>query len=407
MHPPSELRKYWPLVLACAVGVGCSAIALPFYTIGVLVEPFQDAFGWSRTDIQTAILFSSGCGALSAPIIGTLIDRYGPRAVAIPGVIGLAVAFFAGSFITPALWSLYLAYGAMSLLGAGTNPTTWTRAIAGTFTQQRGLALGLALTGTGACAIFAPQYALWLRDAYGWQAVFYGLSALTFGLALPITLIAFRDREQAAETSAPQHRWGIPLHQAIRSYRFWVLLGSIFIIYLAISGIIPNLIPALTDRGFSPSEATNVASTIGISLVFGRLLIGYLVDKFWAPMIAAIATSLPVAACVLLLTTTDVTQATLAAVLIGIAAGAELDLLAFFTAKYFGLRHYAKLYGVFYIALALAGGAAPTLFAISYDLYGSYDASFIIAAILFALGTLLVLCLGRYPDPETREALAS
>lgn len=405
MHPPSELRRYWHLVLACAVGVGCSAIALPFYTIGVLVEPFQAAFGWSRTDIQTAILFSSGCGALSAPIIGFLIDRYGARALAIPGVLGLALAFFAGSFITPALWSLYLVYGAISLLGAGTNPTTWTRAIAGTFHQQRGLALGLALTGTGACAIFAPQYALWLRDSYGWQAVFYGLSALTLCLALPITVLAFKEQRNSPGAPTPQQQWGIPLAQAIKSYRFWVLLGSIFIIYLAISGIIPNLIPALTDRGFTPSEATNVASTIGISLVFGRLLIGYLVDKFWAPMIAAIATSLPVAACLILLTTTDVTEATFAAILIGIAAGAELDLLAFFTAKYFGLRHYAKLYGVFYIALALAGGGAPTLFAISYDMYGSYEASFIIAAVLFALGTLLVLCLGRYPEEEASDPI--
>lgn len=397
MQSGSELRKAWPLVLACAVGVGCSAIALPFYTIGVLVEPFQSAFGWSRTDIQTAILFSSGCGALSAPLIGVMIDRYGARAIAIPGVIGLAGAFLLGSLITPEIWTLYAAYAAMSLLGAGTNPTTWTRAIAGTFTHQRGLALGLALTGTGACAVFAPQYALWLRDSFGWQAVFYGLAALTLGLALPITLMAFREGGREGPQTSKEQQWGMTLHQAIRSYRFWILILSIFSIYLAISGIIPNLIPALTDRGFSASDATNIASTIGIALVFGRLLIGYLIDKVWAPLVAAIATSLPIIACVILISTTDVTQAIIAAGLIGIAAGAELDLLAFFTAKYFGLRHYAKLYGVFYIALALAGGAAPTLFAVSYDRYGTYDASFIIASILFALGACLVLCLGRYP----------
>lgn len=401
MARPSELRQYWPLVLACAVGVGCSAIALPFYTIGVLVEPFQQSFGWGRTDIQKAILFSSGCGALSAPLIGVLIDRHGARAIAIPGVIGLGIAFLAGIFISPSLWTLYAVFAAISFLGAGTNPTTWTRAIAGTFRHQRGIALGFALVGTGVCAILAPQYALWLRDSYGWQAVFIGLAALTFLLALPITLVAFRERSDTAATAERPPEWGIALGDAIKTYRFWVLLLSIFVIYLAISGIIPNLIPALTDRGFSAAQATNVASAIGIALVFGRLVIGFLIDKFWAPLVAAIATSLPIAACLILLNTTDIWVATGCAVLIGIAAGAELDLLAFFTAKYFGLKHYAKLYGVFYVALAIAGGSAPALFAMSYDRTGTYDASFIMSAALFATGALLVLTLGKYPrEPE-------
>lgn len=404
MASQSELRQAWPLVFACAVGVGCSAIALPFYTIGVLVEPFQQSFGWGRTDIQKAILFSSGCGALSAPLIGILIDRYGARAVAIPGVIGLSLAFLAGVFISPALWTLYAVFAAISFLGAGTNPTTWTRAIAGTFSRQRGLALGLALTGTGICAILAPQYALWLRDAYGWQAVFVGLAVLTALLALPVTLIAFKERTAMTTDKGLTPEWGIPLGEAIKSYKFWVLLASIFVIYLAISGIIPNLIPALTDRGFTPTQAANVASTIGFALVFGRLVIGFLIDKFWAPLVAAIATSLPIAACLVLLSTTDIWVAMGCAALIGVAAGAELDLLAFFTAKYFGLKHYAKLYGVFYIALAIAGGSAPALFAMSYDRTGRYDTSFIISAILFGAGALLVLTLGRYPADSAEQA---
>jgi MFS transporter, OFA family, oxalate/formate antiporter len=85
--------------------------------------------------------------------------------------------------------------------------------------------------------------------------------------------------------------------------------------------------------------------------------------------------------------------------LIGIAAGAELDLMAFFASRYFGLRHYAKIYAILYAILAIAGGAAPMLFARLYDTSGSYSISFQIATALFLVGAVLPLLLGRYPTP--------
>lgn len=401
----SELYNGWPLVLACAIGVGCSAVALPFYTIGVLTSPLQDAFGWSRTQIQTAIVFSTGFGAITAPAIGLLTDRYGARAVALPSVFLLALAFAVTAMLTAQIWTLYAAYAAISILGAGTNPTTWTRAIAGQFSRQRGLALGLALTGTGLCAVFAPQYALWLRESYGWQAIYWGLAVLVVCCALPVTAFFFKERQKspadrATLPTAHGRETGLTLSQAIRGYRFWVLLSSIFAIYLAVSGVIPNLVPAMTDRGLSVQQATNVVSVIGLAIIFGRFGIGLLIDFFWAPMVAAIATFLPVIACVLFITVDDPELLMLAAILTGLAAGAELDLLAFFTARYFGLQHYARIYGVFYIALAVAGGAAPPLFAFSFDLVGSYQVAFIGAAVLFAFGAGIILTLGGYPEFE-------
>ena len=74
-----ELRRGWLLILASSIGVICSSIVLPFYTIGALVKPLTAEFGWSRADVQLGILFSSGLGALTAPLIGWLSDRYGPR----------------------------------------------------------------------------------------------------------------------------------------------------------------------------------------------------------------------------------------------------------------------------------------------------------------------------------------
>ena len=83
--------------------------------------------------------------------------------------------------------------------------------------------------------------------------------------------------------------------------------------------------------------------------------------------------------------------------LIGLAAGAELDLLAFLAARYFGLANYARIYALFYAALAVAGGFAPLLFAEVYDAFDSYDLAFYVGAGLFAFGSLIMLTLGKYP----------
>ncbi len=119
--------------MAACTGVICSSIVLPYYSIGALVVPVTSEFGWTRAQFQAAILFSSGLGALTAPIVGWLIDRYGARQIALPGLAGLAVGFFIAASMGGQLWMLYLAYGAMALLGAGTIPVTWTRTIAANF----------------------------------------------------------------------------------------------------------------------------------------------------------------------------------------------------------------------------------------------------------------------------------
>ena len=368
----SELRRGWLLILASAIGVICSSVVLPFYTIGALVKPLTAEFGWARADVQSAILFSSGLGALTAPIVGWLADRYGPRVVALPCLAGLAVGFFIAATMDGSLWMFYLAYSAMALLGAGTTPITWTRAIAAGFDRQRGIALGLTLTGTGLCATLAPLYAVWLTDRFGWRMAYVGIGLLPILLAGPIVWHGFRVSRPAATSGsvaaadtvavagsvfAATPAWGLTLGEAIRGYRFWVLCASILAIYLAVSGISPNLIAALTDKGFSATDAAAAQSAYGFAIIVARLVVGYLVDRFWAPGVAVVSLSLPAIGCLVLTGTPDFTGVIAAILLIGFAAGAELDLMAYFAARYFGLAHYSKIYGILYAILAVAGGS--------------------------------------------------
>ncbi len=403
---PSEIRRGWLLIVAAAAGVISSVIVLPYYSIGSLVIPVTAEFGWGRGDFLGAIIWSAIPGALAAPIVGVLTDRYGARRIALIGLAGLSAAILSGAFMTEQLWTLYLCYAAMGILGAGTIPVTWTRAIATNFFRQRGLALGLTLTGTGICAIAAPHYTVWLIGEFGWRAAYVGLALVPLLVAGPIVWLGFRPKEadELESAEAAESQWGLTLAEAVRTYRFWVLVVSVLAVYMAVSGIAPNLQPALIDEGFSAETAATVASILGISIMIGRVAVGFLIDKFWAPGVACAALLLPVIGCYLLLQSPSVALASLAAALIGFAAGAELDLMSFFTARYFGLKHYATIYSIAYLCLAFGSAFAPTLFGRVYDTFQDYDAGFMIAGGLFLLGALIVLLLGRYPQRSAAGA---
>ncbi|MAI53446.1 MAG: MFS transporter [Gammaproteobacteria bacterium] len=399
----NELTRQAPLLLAACVGVICSSIVLPFYTMGLFVGPVTETFGWSRSEFQLSLLFSTGFGVVTSPLVGWLIHRFGPRPVALFGIVGLSLAFLMPALTTGTLWQFYLAYSAMAFLGAGTIPVTWTTAVTANFHIHRGLALGLVLSGTGLCAVLVPPVIAAVMAEYGWRMGYVALALIPLFIAGPIVFTFFRPAPIASETdpSSATQSWGLTLSDAMKRYRFWVLLGSIFLVYIAQSGLVPNLIPALTDTGISPTDAAQTMSLFGAAVIIGRLTIGFCVDRFWAPGVAAVALLLPVIGCFLLWQDLTLANARIAAVLLGFAAGAELDLMAFLAATYFGPRHYPKIYGVLYAALASASGIAPALFAEIYEQTQSYTIGFATGAAAFTVAVILVLMLGRYP-PEAK-----
>lgn len=399
-----ELRGGWRLLVACAVGVGLSAISLPFYTIGPLTRPIEADLGWARADIQLAILFSSGLGALTAPITGWMIDRWGARIVALPSIFGVSLGLFVASSAST-VEVFYAGYAISAILGAGTNPVLWSRVVSGSFEKARGAALGLALVGTALVALLLPSFIVALVEIGDWRLALRGAALLPIILALPLVYIWLKpDPSRSAGGGAAKILQGSTVGEALANYRFWVLALSILLGYLAISGTLTNLVPALIDRGIEAQAAAAFVGAIGITMIPGRVLVGFIVDRIWAPGVAMVVLLLPAIACLVLRDATDPVVIIVTCALLGLAAGAELDLLAFLTARYFGLAHYSKIYALAYAALATGSATAPFLFASVYDRTGNYDASFMVAAIFFAVAALLMPLLGRYPDFETDQA---
>ena len=393
----SELRQNWRLLASAGTGITFSVIVLPYYTIGALVVPITEEFGWTRAEFQTAILFSAGLGALTAPLVGYLSNRFGPRRIALPAIVGLSSGFLIASTLQGDLWLLYSAYACMAILGAGTIPVTWTQAITATFNRQRGIALGLALSGTGICGVLMPQFTTYLVTEYSWRVAYIGIGLTPLLIGLPIVYWGFRSSPSVITEVQPIAETGMTLKEAARSYKFWVLLASIFVVYMAASGIGPNLYPAITDAGMSVNQAATAQSLFGAAIVAGRLLVGFAVDRYWAPGVGGVTMLLPVVGCALLIEPTTFLPTAIAAILIGLAAGAELDLMSYLASRYFGQKHYAQIYSILYMGLAICSGGAPLIFAGIYDATASYAVSFTIAMGLFALGAVVMLFMGNYP----------
>jgi OFA family oxalate/formate antiporter-like MFS transporter len=406
-----EIHRSWRLVVVACIGLGCNPSALSLYSIGAFIKPLETNFGWSRTVIQAGALFAVSLGALTYPLIGQLVDRHGARRIIFTGLVGIAAGFLLAAAMRGALWQYYTAFAVLSIFGAGASPVAWARVISANFERQRGLALGLTMSGTGLCAILIPPIIVWLIGAYGWRVGYIGLALLPLALALPLAVINVPRTDQNGARNIASSAFsqdsaatlpGYTTGEAVMSYRFWVLAASVIFLYLGILGVAPNLIPALTDRGFTPQAAASAVSAYGVCAVLGRVAVGWLIDRFWAPGIATLTLTPAALACVILMSKSSYGMSLFAAGLVGLAAGAELDLLAYLVTRYFGLRNYARTYGILYAIVGVSGGIAPFAFAHLYDLTKSYQLGFGISAVFFAVGGLILLSLARYPVLRTR-----
>jgi predicted MFS family arabinose efflux permease len=271
--------------------------------------------------------------------------------------------------------------------------------------------------GTSLAAMVVPQVAVWAIETYGWRAMF-AIVALFPVLALIVAFFLFREprpeeRPKAIE-SASGRLTGVRIGAALSDYRFWLIWLSIALIATAFGGAFINLPTMLGLRGIEPSTAATVMGILGIGIFSGRLITGALLDRFWQGFVAFPLLCLPAISCFLLLgDSITFAAAATAGFLLGFAAGAESDLIAYLTGRYFGMAHYGKIYGMLYMPFGLFSAASPVIYAQVYDRTGSFDPMLQAAIAFFVIGGALLLFLGGYPDslpeddtPEPTRATA-
>lgn len=402
-----EFKRAWPVVLAAAFGAGTGAIPLAFYSFGALIDPLSKAFGWTRAEITAAPLFLTVGGLLAGVLAGAAADRYGARRVVIISQVALVFGFAAIAWLPPSLPAFYASYAMLAVLGAGTMTMTWARAITGWFVAGRGLALGLSLVGTGLIGALLPTYITWCVANFGWQGAYIGLAALPLVLGLPLTLMFFREPEEAgtlgevAVLDADGHRFG----EALVTRCFWQMALSLTVVAVAISAVNVHAVPLFTDRGINAGTAAALAGLIGLSVTAGRLVSGFLLDHVAGPVVAFGMFALPAFACILLIFAgSNLWLCGIAIGIVGIAAGAEHDIAAYLCAKYFGRVHYGKIYGLLYTLYGVGAGLGPLVAGWAVGESGDYRTALYAGAAMFAVAAIVILTVKGPPArSEFRE----
>ena len=301
------------------------------------------------------------------------------------------------------LW--YLTFAALAILGAGSLPIIWTAVLNGWFEKNRGKAIGITMAGTGFGAFLLPPIAEFLISNYGWRTAYQGIGIGALVLSLPIVVLLFNENPEAgsgkANSTAPDTSWGMTRAEALCDYRFWVLGCVLFITVFVIVGLLSNFERIMGARGLARADIASIAAIMGLTVIVGRLLVGVLIDKFWAPAVASVFIVMPIIA-MLLMKYGDPSMGTGIAIgiAIGLAAGAELDMLAYLTGRYFGPAHYPAIFGGIFAFFTVGAGIAPPLFGAGAAAWQGYGMVLNGSIGLLILSIILFLILGKYPDAQ-------
>jgi predicted MFS family arabinose efflux permease len=386
------VKGLW-VIASSALGVGVGLLGLPLLTIGLFMSSLHEAFGWSRAEVAGASTCINLATIIAAPFVGRLCDKVGVRPVALASLCSLTVGFACLASMNGSLMVYYVTWFLLAAGGVGTSGIVWTRAIGTYFRANRGFALGLALTGTAFAALVAPLTLGPVIMDFGWRAGFAALSVVSL-LTIPVTRFLFSERRREADgLHVPQS--GVTLGEAVRSAAYWRLGCGIFLLVAGMGSAMVHLVPLAIDSGLPAATAQRLFAVVGLSMLLGRVSVGTLLDRLDPLHVAAASLSIPAAGCaLLLLDAPSVVVFACATALFGFSAGAEVDILAFIVARYFGMKSYGAIYGSQLMFFSAGSGLGSLLTGYVRDHAGTYSPALTAGIAVFIAGAMLVASIG-------------
>lgn len=400
----NEFEGGWKPLLAATIGTMCGIFTLTNYTQGFFVGPVTTEFGWSPSQFFLSYTVMMCFGLVTGPVVGSLVASKGLRVIGMIGLTGHSLGYVILSLNNGSLTLWYLTWALLAFLGAGSLPIVWTGVLNSWFSKHRGKAIGITMAGTGLGAFLLPPIVEFFISNYGWRTAYRGIGTGALLVSLPIVFLLFRERtavpaqgEGARADNLPMS-WGMTRSEAMRTGRFWILGSVLFVTVIVIAGVLSNFASIMGEKGFERSAIATIAAVMGLTVIAGRVLVGVLVDRYWAPGVAACFFALPAIGLIILLNVElAFGSGILVAVLIGLAAGAELDLLAFLTSKYFGPANYPAIFGVIIAFFTVGAGIAPPFFGAFAQAFQGYSVVLTVSVFLLLVSIALFLALGKYP----------
>ena len=403
-------QNRWWVVVGSFLGLIVSAAPVATNTIGTFVKPISSDLGWTRSQVTLGLALSGFSMALGSVIFGRLMDRFGVRPVALASVVGFGISMAAIGFTPVSLTAFTILYIVQGFVSAGIAPLPYAKSISGIFDHDRGLALGIAIGGVGIGTVLVPQFAQTIIGSMGWREAYIGLGLLHLAVAFPAVL--FLVKEPGYGRSAERPRAGVPVGgtlpgktvgEALVSSTFWLIALPFILSGAILVGLNGTIVPMLTDAGMSVRMATSAVSVVGIATIAGRIFSGYLLDRIFAPYVTIMFLIVPFAGVLLFGAGMTFGLPFVAAFLIGIGIGGELDLMAFLISRYFGLRAFGSLYGLLTGIFYIGAKGGPFLVNVVHDRTGSYNLVLVIAGFIMPLASFMIWRLGPYVYPVVRE----
>ena len=387
----------WWIVAVAAVAMSSGPGAFAFGALGLFIKPLSAEFGWDRSQISLAATYFTIALAVSIPVIGQLADRYGSRRVLLPSLLIFAVLLALPGLLVDALWKLLLLYILMGCLGAGANALPYLRTLATWFDARRGLAIGIAMGGSGMGFAYVPPLLQYVIDSFGWREGYIFLAVFSLIVALPLVYFFLRDapaaQGRAAAHAGSSEKTSLKLRALLASSLVWHLFLIFCLLSFGLYGVLSHLSPMMSDRGMSTGQAALVQAALGIAIVCSRVFVGYLIDRFDATRVACVCFLISACGVGALAAGAVGTPAFLAALCIGLSLGAEIDMLAYLTSRYFGVANFGKIYGILFTSFLIGTSLGPYVFGLGYETWGSYREILSAAVVLILVSAAMTLLL--------------
>jgi predicted MFS family arabinose efflux permease len=407
-----EWRRGWTVVMAAFVGF--SFFSVMAAATGVFMEPIAQEFGWSRAQASSGNSIAGIIGVSLSPFFGILIDRWGTRRLALPGLflISLMKAAFSlnnGSF---ALWTaIWLLYGFIAL---SIKSTIWSTTVAAAFDKGRGLALGAMLCGTAFAQVITPPLTNWLIAEFGWRMAFVWLG-LGWGTIALLVCIPFlhdlhlrQERDSAGNAVARPVLHGLSVGEAWRDRALWQIGISTFLMMLLTIGLMVHQFQIIVDAGITRANAALLTSVFGIGGIIGKLLTGVLIDRYSPNWIGGVTFASSALAFLLLLEPFRTPALIVVAMAVnGYASGTKLQITGYLTTRFAGLKNFGKIFGMMAALIAAGSSLGPILAGWIFDTTGNYETFLIGGVVASVVSGLLIIALPRYPGFTQSEPVES
>ena len=389
---PRIYRGWWVVsvpFLAAALGTGAGQ-----YGFGIFIEPLEQAFGWSRSQISASLSFTA-VGSLLAPMLGRFIDRYGARPVMAGSLALIAISFVIRPMMTE-LWHWYAlsllqyaGYTGASMLPAGKLVGLW-------FRRTRGRVMGITAMGNNFGGLVFPPMMGWMLLLMSWQATYVALGVMTL-LLLAYTIVMVRDSpsdrdlENGArelEVQGTSQVTGRTVGQALRDKSFYAIAVAVTLGTFTYSAIIPQIIPHLLDGGTTLAIASIVLSLYAIAGMVGKFIMGLVAERITSRYALMLNFAGQAIFLLAMIRADDPIVMWTAVPILGIFNGAFGALFQLVVQDAFGIRYFGSIMGLINFATLFSFFFGPILAGVSYDITGSYTVAFVTVAVLFGAAAL-------------------